>query len=355
MAYSYLPDPYHIPKNQRHYSHRPDLDAKAEKQAQRRLEEEALHAQTLCEEVKRRRKESRKRLSLSRRRTDQRYDIGVARDAAEVSEAQWKNAHLPYKNQQYYRRTGCLWSDIAHVPQKRLHLVVTPKIVEGDAWAAKEITKRKVLEVEADIVQEEKKQARIAHIRHCFAHQVLRNDRRNNGQLKEDSSAYSPVRESCNLPENSHKAQQEYRRLRKQKEAARFHFNSADFSGLLHNDNYVMSKLSRSAGYQGDGKPFRCEGIHEDFFGGARRPHSAPFTRSSGKDAMPKANTPGLLRRRPMSSTPILKTAKRRGSRPLPIQEEASMFVQTEIDEFEARLQLFHRSPADKFPRARLE
>jgi len=45
------------------------------------------------------------------------------------------------KDWAFYRRTGALWTDLAHTPADRVHLVVTPAVLEGDERAARHIQK----------------------------------------------------------------------------------------------------------------------------------------------------------------------------------------------------------------------
>ena len=350
MTYKFWEDPYHLPKNKRHYSHRPDLDAKAERLVEKRAEEERCELEQLRGEVRRRSKEAQKRLRLSRQRMDKRYNITCDREDVE---SEWENIHLPYKNQQFYRRTGFLWSDMVHVPQARLHLVATPKVLRGDAWAAKQITKRKAKEVDKEIASEEEKQSRIASIRADFAGQMLSNDRRNSGPSKAEDSGLSPREEPVHA-RNIEKQLKEERSMRKQQAIDRFHFNSADFNGLLHNDVYVMDRISRNPVYQaGDNRKLLA--TFEETRKPKRRPHSAPFPRKSrGGDGLGPTNTPGqCAKTRPSSSTPILKNRSRPKLKSTRIGPENSLFVRTEIDDFEARLEMFQRSRANTFPRQR--
>ena len=43
--------------------------------------------------------------------------------------------HVVCKDAAYYRRTGPIWSDLAQVPQSRMHVAVRPSILAGDAAA----------------------------------------------------------------------------------------------------------------------------------------------------------------------------------------------------------------------------
>ena len=76
------------------------------------------------------------------------------------------------KDWRYYRRTGAVWTDLSHTPAERVHLVVTPAVLEGDAKAADHIQHRLAEEQAVKDAAEALQRQRAAQTRALFRQRV---------------------------------------------------------------------------------------------------------------------------------------------------------------------------------------
>merc|ERR1711871_1003803 len=81
------------------------------------------------------------------------------------------------KDYKFYRRTGNLWSDLNHTPKSRLHLVLSPQIVEADIAAVAHIQKCIKREKEVEALERERIMSRAEEIRRDFRKQVRRREK----------------------------------------------------------------------------------------------------------------------------------------------------------------------------------
>jgi len=187
----YWTDLYHTPQSRLKFvNYRPDLDQEHQKYVQSRKE---VESQQYNAEIQRRIKRKQKIRRKFQARQGSNYKKAIPNTqlrAAPPSTQRSSKSKRPgrpkgnrvkpaypvqkiiKKDQAYYRRRGNLWNDLAHTPRSRLHLVVTPEVIQGDALCVENMQK--------DADQKEKQ-----HLYAVMAHEERVKELRSNLGIRE--------------------------------------------------------------------------------------------------------------------------------------------------------------------------
>eukprot|EP00941_MAST-03F_sp_MAST-3F-sp1_P002090 g2090.t1 len=260
-------DLYHTPTHRLKLSgYRPDLD---------KLHEERVRKRTIEDEKKEAEKirKHRERILLTQERRHRRQQVNILRakmgrgevdrQVAEEELAKQEGQLLALgagkqlpavKDHSYYRRTGNLWTDVAHVPAERLHLVMDSKMLRADVSASENIRKRFEYDLSVEEEKERKKIERVHQIRNDFLSRLAKK------KLNVAEKMKKKLSDARRKLQDKHKEIQTKTEIKKQRPISAYS-GMPELKGMPTQDPLVVRKLKISIA---QGRQFGTPDLNEE-------------------------------------------------------------------------------------------